>query len=268
MVYNLAVLAVGPVESHAHTASPVPLALSIVIERGLRGPAVVGLPGVVRALEQVARLALVADDEDDVALNALREFGELGQVDAADPLLGDQELGAGFPLAETFALRTDLRIGLHASFERAHVAHESPGLPAVEAHPVNIDGEVRHRIGADVEGEVLARANAGSRGVALDRRAPVAGRRVDPSLGQHPISGARVEVLEPNFVGPAVMGQRGCHSIQSERARCPGQRFHGRPTGDRVRVHHLLQSLPPTIARCTWRVLEGARYHSGASAAQ
>ena len=135
------------------------------------------------------------------------------------------------------------------------MAHESPGLPAVEAHPVNIDGEVRHRIGADVEGEVLARANAGSRGVALDRRAPVAGRRVDPSLGQHPVSGARVEVLEPDFVGPAVMGQRGCHSIQSERSRCPGQRFHGRPTGDRVRVHHLLQSLHPPLARCTWRVL-------------
>jgi hypothetical protein len=64
------------------------------------------------------------------------------------------------------------------------------------------------------------------------------------------------------------MGQRGCHSIQSERSRCPGQRFHGRPTGDRVRVHHLFQSLPTTLARCTWRVLEGARYHSGASAAQ
>ena len=89
MVYDLAVLAVGSVESHAHTAAPVPLALSIVIERGLRGPAVVGLPGVVRALEQVARLALIANDEDDVALNTLREFGELGQVDAADPLLGD-----------------------------------------------------------------------------------------------------------------------------------------------------------------------------------
>ena len=268
LVHDLAVLAIGPVEAHAHTAAPVPLVLAVVIQRELGGPAVVGLPGIVGALEQVARLALIADDEDDVALEAFLELGEFGHVDAADPILREKQLGTGLPLAEAFAFRTDLRIGLDATFERAHVAHESPGLPAVKTHSVDVDGEVRRRIGADVEGQVLARTDARPRGVALDRRAPVAGRRVDPGLGEHPIAGARVQVLEPNLVRAAVMGQRCGHAIQRQRTRRPSHRFHGRPTGDRVRVHHLPPRLIPTLARCTWRVLKGARYHSGASAAQ
>lgn len=51
------------------------------------------------------------------------------------------------------------------------------------------------------------------------------------------------------------MGQRSCHSIQSERARRPSHCFHRRPTGDRVGVHHLPRRLIPTPARCTRRVL-------------
>jgi len=192
LVDDLAVLAIRPVEAHAHAAAPVPLVLAVVVERELGGPAVVGLPGVVGALEQVARLALIADDEDDVALEAFLELGELGHVDAADPILRDQQLGARLPLAEAFAFRTDLRIGLDATFERAHVAHESPGLPAVETHSVNVDGEVRRWVGADVEGQVLARADTRPRGIALDPRASVPGRWIDPGLGEHPIAGTRV----------------------------------------------------------------------------
>ncbi len=259
MVHDLAVLAVGPVEAHLHPATPVPFVLAVVIQRELRGPPVVGLPGVVGALEQVARLALVADDEDDVALEAFLEFGELGHVDAADPIVGDQELGAGLPLAEAFPFRAHLGVGLNPSFEGPQVPHEAPGLPAVEAHPVDVDGEVRDRVGADVEGEVLPSRHAGPRGVALDPGAPVAGRRIDPGLGEHPVPGARVEVLEPDLVRAAVMGQRGRHAIQRQRTRRPGHRFHGRPTRDRVRVHHLPQSLIPTPARCTRRVLDGAK---------
>ena len=254
LVYDLAVLAIRPVEAHPHTTAPVPLVLAVVVERELGGPAVVGLPGVVGALEQVARLALIADNEDDVALDALLELGELGHVDAADPILGDQQLGTRLPLAEAIPLRSHLGVGLGATFERAHVTHESTGLPAVKAHAVDVDGEVRRRIGADVEGQVLARTDAGPRGVALDPRASVAGRRVDPGLGEHPIASSRVQVLEPDLVQPTVMGQRSCGSAQRYRAGRPGHRFHRRPTGDRVRVHHLPQSLTPTIARCTWRV--------------
>ena len=105
-----------------------------------------------------------------------------------------------------------------------------------------------------MEGQVLARADAGPRGVALDPRGPVAGRRVDPGLGEHPIAGARVQVLEPNLVRAAVMGQRSGGSAQRYRAGRPGHRFHRRPTGDRVRVHHLPPRLIPTPARCTRRV--------------
>ena len=72
------------------------------------------------------------------------------------------------------------------------MTHESTGLPAVETHAVDVDGEVRRWVGANVEGQVLARADTRPRGIALNPRAPVPGRWIDPGLGEHPIAGARV----------------------------------------------------------------------------
>ena len=51
------------------------------------------------------------------------------------------------------------------------------------------------------------------------------------------------------------MGQWCRRATQGQRTGRSGHCFHGRPTGDRVRVHHLPQTLIPTHARCTRRVL-------------
>ena len=90
-VEDLAVLAVGPVEARLDVRAPVPLLLAVVVERELAGPAVVGVPGGVGALEQEVGPAVVADDEDDVALQPLALGRELAEVDAAGPVVGDRQ---------------------------------------------------------------------------------------------------------------------------------------------------------------------------------
>src|SRR6185369_7949924 len=62
-VKNLAVLAVRPVAAHLDAATPIPLLPAVVVERELRWPAVVSLPGVIAALENEIGLAVVTHDE-------------------------------------------------------------------------------------------------------------------------------------------------------------------------------------------------------------
>ena len=62
----LRLAAVGPVEADVGPGALV--ALGVRVDRVVVGPAVVGLPGVVAALEEDVGRAVVADDEDDVAL--------------------------------------------------------------------------------------------------------------------------------------------------------------------------------------------------------
>ena len=69
-VEDLAVLAVGTIEADVNIAAPIPFAFAIVVEGELGGPAVVGVPGGVAALESEVGSAIVADDEDDVVLPA------------------------------------------------------------------------------------------------------------------------------------------------------------------------------------------------------
>ena len=62
----LRLAAVGAVEADVGPGALV--ALGVGVDRVVVGPAVVGLPGVVGALEEDVGRAVVADDEDDVAL--------------------------------------------------------------------------------------------------------------------------------------------------------------------------------------------------------
>ena len=66
-----------------------PGGLTIVVEGVIVGPAVVGLPGVVRALEEHIGFAVVGDDKDDVGLETTFQEGELAEVHPADPVFGD-----------------------------------------------------------------------------------------------------------------------------------------------------------------------------------
>src|ERR1043165_8668619 len=67
-IEDLAILPVGAVVADVDATTPVPLLVAVVVKRELARPAIVGLPGVVRTLEQKISLALIAHDEDQVAL--------------------------------------------------------------------------------------------------------------------------------------------------------------------------------------------------------
>ena len=98
----LGLAAVGPVEADV---GPGPLtALGMGVEGIVVRPAVVGLPGVVGALEQDVGRAIVADDEDDVALPVglgvvVGDGREPAQVDAAGPVAGDRQRRGRLPPA-------------------------------------------------------------------------------------------------------------------------------------------------------------------------
>src|SRR5205823_4097824 len=108
-----------------------------VVERELAGPSVVSVPGGVGDLEQEVSLAVVADDEDDVALKPLALGGELPQVDAADPVGGDHDRCAGLPGALAQPLGPDRRIGLDLAPDRPELVHEPAAVALVITQPVD-----------------------------------------------------------------------------------------------------------------------------------
>src|SRR5262249_52012564 len=175
--------------------APVPFFLAVVVERELAGPSVVGVPGGVGDLEEEVRLAVVADDEDDIALKPLARGGELPQVDAAGPVGRDRERCAGLPGALPQPLGPDRRIGLDLARDRPELLHQPAAVALVIAHPVELQAERRGRIGADVDRDRLAGPDARLRGVALDPGAAIPGLGVDLDLGRHPVAGTGPLVL-------------------------------------------------------------------------
>ena len=71
-VEDLAIFAIWSAKADLDAAAPVPFVLAVVIERELIGPAIVGLPRIVAALKDVVRPAIVADDENHIALQTAR----------------------------------------------------------------------------------------------------------------------------------------------------------------------------------------------------
>src|SRR5438128_154724 len=104
--------------------------------------------GVVR-LEEKIRRALVADDEDDVALVAVVDGRELAEIEAADPVVGDAQTRAGFPLALAQAFLADGGRGLRLSLELPEAAHMSAAAPLVVPQTIDVDHEPRGRGCAD-----------------------------------------------------------------------------------------------------------------------
>ena len=72
-IEDLPVLAIGPIEADGHAGPGVPVVRrrAVIVERPQVRPAIVRRPGRVRALEQKVALPLIADDEDDIALQLL-----------------------------------------------------------------------------------------------------------------------------------------------------------------------------------------------------
>src|SRR5262249_8037828 len=130
VVINLHVLAVGPVEADLYAGAQDDAVRSVVgVERIAVGPLVVSLPRVVAALEQEISRAVVADDEDDVTLIAMRGPGQFPQIHAAGPIPGNRKPRARFPLAFAQPLLADGRRGLDFAFERTQL----PQVPAALA---------------------------------------------------------------------------------------------------------------------------------------
>jgi hypothetical protein len=169
---ELRLAAVGAVEADVR---PRPLrALRVGVDRVMTGPAVVGLPGVVGALDEHVRGAVVRDHEHDIALpvgRALRVLGpggEPAQVDAARPVGRDGQARGGLPSALVEVLRAGLRHGLGLALEGAQALHEPGARPAVVPHAEDLDLEPPRRVGRDHQVDHLARLHALARAVPLD----------------------------------------------------------------------------------------------------
>ena len=158
----MAILAVGPIEADIDTPAPVPLLLAIVVKRELAGPAVVSLPGRIGALKDEVGSALIAHDKDDVALKFFAFGGELAEIHTARPVGRNHQCCAWFPLAFAQPFRANRRIRLNGASVRAKVEHVASARAGVIAHSVNIDCESRCGIGADMEGNLFAGAQAGA----------------------------------------------------------------------------------------------------------
>ena len=169
----LRLAAIGPVEADV---GPGPLvALGMGVERVVVRPAVVGLPGVVGALEEDVGRAIVADDEDDVALPvglvvAVGERREPSQVDAAGPVAAESSAGvARLPPALVQVLGAGRR-GPAGPCPRSGPSFfiEPRTAAAVIAHAEDLDPEPPRRVGRDHDVDRLAGLDALLRAVALD----------------------------------------------------------------------------------------------------
>ena len=109
--------AVGPIETHCsagYTGAGIPL--MVCINREIGWPAVVSRPGQVTALKEQIAGAIIADDENNVALNSAGLFRQFPQLDAAQPIFGNLKFYRGLPIAFAQVVFTDGRVRLRDSF--------------------------------------------------------------------------------------------------------------------------------------------------------
>src|SRR5205823_2306270 len=104
------------------------------------------------------------------------------------PVVWNFQRGAGLPGAIAHPLRSDGRVRLNCSFKRAKPEHTPCSIAAIKAHPVNLEREWRRWIGADVEADALAGADAGPRAIAFNPRASILGRWINARLAQQPVT--------------------------------------------------------------------------------
>src|SRR5262249_49133147 len=78
---------------------PVPLLVTIIVQRPLVGPAVVSGPGRVAALEKKITRTIVTYYEDHVTLNPVFFGSQFAEVNTADPVAGNSHFDCRLPLA-------------------------------------------------------------------------------------------------------------------------------------------------------------------------
>jgi hypothetical protein len=144
----LRLASIGPVKAHVG-----PGALDsprVGVNREMIWPAVIGLPGVVGALEEDVCGPFVTNDEDDVALPVrlfllINERREPSDINAARPVLRNSEACAGFPEAFVDVFDTGFRNGLCFALKGSKRLDESRPSPAVIAQAENLDATGRPR---------------------------------------------------------------------------------------------------------------------------
>src|SRR5262249_39464455 len=156
-------------------------------ERPVIRPAIVGGPGRVAALEQKVAGPVVPDDEDDIALQLLALGGQLAEVDAARPVVGDGERRRRLPSALAQALHADLRVGLRFAGKRAKLTGVAASLTAVVAQAIEVYHERRRRVRADHDLQRLPGSHACPGTVALDPGTAIVRGRVYAGVRQHPV---------------------------------------------------------------------------------
>lgn len=147
------------------------------VEGVIVGPTVVGLPGIVTALEKDVCRSIIANDEDDVALptggaSPFRQQGEPAEVDTAGPIGGNLQLARRFPFTLAKPAVADGRIGLHCPLEGPQGRHQPGTFSPVVSHAENLDLKLFRRVGAHHDVERLTRFDALVRAISLDQGGP------------------------------------------------------------------------------------------------
>ena len=167
----LRVPAVGAVE--ADVVPRATGALGIGVNREVARPRVVGVPGVVGALEEDVGRAVVGDDERNVALPGGRrvvggDHRKPAEVDAADPVGGDDEARRSLPAALVEIFFAGLGVGLRHTVKGAKRRHQSGAAAAVVAQPKDLEPEPGWGISRDEKLDPLASPDALPRAIAFD----------------------------------------------------------------------------------------------------
>ncbi len=203
------VAVIGTVERHLPGAvDVVGAAADRAVER-LSAPDVVGLVRGDRLGEdQVARPAVVADDEDERLLLAARAGGQLGEVDAAHPVgrIGVLRNGEDVGIEPGALDQAGGGIRRWNHLCRAGAAdrrqHPACAEPAVVSEAEDVD-RVRRLGGVDEQLDLAAAVDGGQRGVAFDDAAGIAGVR------HFPLGRPGLGVFGLNGVGGQRPGRQG-----------------------------------------------------------
>ena len=161
LVHRMGKQAVGTVETHRSTGDTLGIeAWMIGINRVVSGPTIVGAPRQFAALKQEIAGAVIAHDEDDVALNVLLLRSQLSQVDAAQPILGDLEFHGRIPIAVPHIVFAHRRVYLSLALEGVETFHQPRTITVVITSTENLQLKIGDRIRADHDAQLLTRTHA------------------------------------------------------------------------------------------------------------
>ncbi len=216
-IEDLAVTGVGPVEAHLDIATPPPLMFAVVVEGELGGPPVIGLPGVVAALEQEIDGPVIAHDEDDIAFKPGSAGAEASEMNAADGVAGDGPGMGDGPLAVADPFVADGWGGMGAARKIGEGGDATGTVALIEAEAEDLEVEGFGGIGADVEIDALAGADAEFGAIAFDPGTAPAGGGIDAGGGEKPVAGAGPVVFAADGIALGGAGRGdGCGATGGE----------------------------------------------------